>query len=178
MVLYLNNCRRQLWYFDSLPRTNGFSPSLACWVDLSWWKPNWAVPFTGFLSWKMMKCFPSWVQSPGCGHLVHFERECQGNIFTLSFLNNRLRSQVLEWNAGVTTWGVDPGRQLFCVDWPYKCVSSGGHLRLSHLKWITSLDHDHAFLCVETVNLTAVERKRIVFCWSLPFQISERGRLV
>lgn len=45
MVLYLNNCRRQLWYFDSLPRTNGFSPSLACWVDLSWWKPNLGYPF-------------------------------------------------------------------------------------------------------------------------------------
>lgn len=48
MVLYLNNCRRQLWYFDSLPRTNGFSPSLACWVDSHDESPTWAVPFTGF----------------------------------------------------------------------------------------------------------------------------------
>lgn len=92
MVLYLNNCRRQLWYFDSLPRTNGFSPFLACWVDLSWWKPNLGCPFHRVLSWKMMKCFPSWVQSPRCGHLAHFERECQGNISTSSLLNNRLRS--------------------------------------------------------------------------------------
>lgn len=39
IIFSLNNCRRQLWYFDSLPRTNVLL-SLACWADLSWWKTN------------------------------------------------------------------------------------------------------------------------------------------